>query len=354
MNNKQIYFRSILALIFCINAQGMCDLKEKIKDLLPASDNTIIECIAFKSGKTNNTALCTTKSGTQYIFRYPKKYDALSNFNEALAVTQKASELYLTPVLYNYNKNTQEILMAYIQSSAWPSYEEDRQPYISTMRLLRQFHGAMRFHYSKTIQHQKVYHPFKGILRNLQALMLNPEMPKHIKTAFNTIELFEKKMNPWLKHNATICHGDFHRGNVLLENLGTELAPWIIDFDSLHLGHPYFDVVKFSCKLDPSQRKTLFQDYLKSQTLTKEQINHFDIMDNTLCMIVVIIRFNTAAQTLKSTQVEDILSKKDMEELLESSDQLPSQSTIRADDPDPKKQQLAAIYALREFLRKTE
>ena len=69
-------------------------------------------------------------------------------------------------------------------------------------------------------------------------------------------------MAPWLSTRKVMCHGDFHKENVLLKSCEDGLQPWLIDFDSAEVGHPFFDVFKFSLRLKPEQRNALLQTYL--------------------------------------------------------------------------------------------
>lgn len=68
-------------------------------------------------------------------------------------------------------------------------------------------------------------------------------------------------------------------------------------------------------------------------------------------MVIAIIRFDIALKAQEASGSSALLSKEEMEDLLNSPNPLPSQSTILLSDPDQKKQWLAAIYALDDFLR---
>lgn len=350
-----IKYPRFLFLLVCLSvtAQGT---KEAIQQLLPPTDNCVTECRDLPGGMTNNLILCTTAADHHYVFRYPKKPFNETRFTKILSLAQKAAFLQVSPDIYNWNIDQQQMLMHYIENARWPAYQVNEQPYHATMCLLKKFHDHMRL--DVVSDEQQSYTPFNWIVTGGKKLLDNPHIPDHLGLAIARVQLLAEKVAPWLELNATICHGDFHKGNVLLAHSGEGLRPWIIDFDSMGVGDPYFDVVKFSRNLQPHQREELFQCYVGESLLTPEEKEHFDIVDKIFLMVVAVIRFKAALETLELTPQSDVLadalSKKDMEELLNSSDSLPSQSTIPASNPDVKMKQLGAVYALHEFLKKTE
>ena len=74
------------------------------------------------------------------------------------------------------------------------------------------------------------------------------------------------------------------------------------------------------------------------------------MMGNIFLMVIVIVRFRAS---LKATSGQEVLSKTEMETMLNSSAPLPSSKTVSAASTDPKMKQLGALYALHKFLRKT-
>lgn len=252
------------------------------------------------------------------------------------------------PHIYNANDEHQQMLMSYIPNVVWPSYEENEQPYVATMHRLKLFHNGMRSAALKN--NPTMFQPFAAILDREKYFIDNPEMPHQLKVAFDRIKISYQRMVSWLKKHATIYHGDLKKKNVLIEQKEDQLHPWLIDFEYAAVGHPYFDVVKFSQKLPAQQRVALFQAYV-GHVPTAQETMHFTILDNALRMLIALIRFDLALKVQASAENPALLSKKEMEDLLNSPEALPSQATILLSDPDPKRQQLAAVYALDDFLR---
>lgn len=318
------------------------------QELLPATDKCIVTSEPLLSGLSNNVIKYTTSLGNSYVFREPKKLGDKDRFNKIFSVAQTAAELLVAPHIYNVNQAHQQMLMRYIPNIAWPSYEENEKAYGAVMLTLKRFHDGMRADVLKN--NPTRYQPFSAILDKKEYWVTNSHMPDQLKTAFDRMQKMYGKALPWLKTQATICHGDLKKKNVLLEQQKDQLYAWLIDFDYAGVGHPYFDVVKFSQKLPSHQRVKLFEVYLEHQP-TAEETAQFIIADNALRMLIALIRFDLALKAQETADPSILLSKKEMEDLLNSSEALPSQATILLSDPDPKKQQLAALYALDDFLR---
>lgn len=279
----------------------------------------------------------------KYILREKSRKVKTASFIKDLEIAKKASFHGVGPEVIGVNIRKQQMLIEYIDNISWPTYEENSKPYKDTMQALRTFHEKMP---SATPLHKTaLYTPFEYILRVGQRLEKAGKVPKQYSFALKMIKELFKELKPWLKKNATLCHGDFCKQNVLLS---PSLTPTLIDFDSSSIGDPFFDLVKFSLSLLPHQRQELFQEYLGSNSPSLEQQRHFQIADLTLLMLISTIRFNFA----ENGEMNDILSKQDMELLLESSSTLPSFFEIPFEDTSPKARQLGALYALAEFLNK--
>lgn len=316
--------------------------------LLPAGQK-IGSCEHVASGLTNIAVKCTTTSGNVYIFRYAQHPGANHHFYQSYTVAHKAAQLHCAPRIIAVDNVHKCMLMEYIDSAPWPLYENNPQPYKATMKMLRQFHDNMRL-ITNTIPGSKLYAPFSAIRGKEKQLLSNPLMPHQLKKAFDIIRTYIKRSEGWLEKNGTTYHGDLKNKNVVLERREGELHPLLIDFDYSAMGHPYFDVVKFSQKLEHVQRMELFNVYLGKVPTTVEK-EQFLLMDNTLRMLIALIRFQDFLRAHENNPSAPVLTKKEMEDLLDSSAPLPSQATILISDPNPKQQQLAAVYALHEFLR---
>lgn len=323
-----------------------CEHSEAVQKLLPNPGEYVLACDSLLGGQSSNIFLCHTSIGKWYIFRYYKNIKSGADFDRVLAIVQKAAELHIHPKIYGFNAELQQTLMDYIEGALWPSYTKNSQPYHAAMKTLRILHDALR---PEIVALPQAPAPL-SVLLNEPILMNNPGMPRQLGLAFNIVKQWNENVAPWLETHATICHGDFKRSNVLLQRNRVEYRPWIIDFDSAAVGHPYFDVVKFSKKVTHEQRMELFKTYLDHEP-TQEELYHYKIVDNVLRMVVAIMRFKLALLIQKTGMFDECLSQAEMEQLLESPFPLPSQSTIPLKDPNLKAQQLGAVYALHEFLR---
>lgn len=213
------------------------------------------------------------------------------------------------------------------------------------MLLLKTFHEKMPS--SRRIDREAIYAPFSYIFYVGKQLEKKEGMPRHFSIALRQTEKFLEELTPWLKDHATLCHGDFCKSNVLLS---PNLIPLLIDFDSVSIGHPVFDVVKFSLSLLPNQRLELFQTYLENPNPSLEDLRHFEIMDLSLLMLVAILRFDEARHGPPQEQ----WTKAELENLLDSKDPLPSFRSVDFLDTSSKARQLGAAYALAEFLKRSK
>lgn len=344
---KAIFFYCIFFYKFLYASEYTPD----IKALLPDRETPVLDFEPLAGGMSNNIIRFKTPDKT-FVFRYPKTKSAPSRFERILAISQKAARLKLSPEVHGVNNEKQHVLMEHIEETSWPLYTENPQPYHSTMNVLRKYHDAMR---PEALQsNPQSFAPFAGTLAGTEKLTLNPEMPEQLHRAYDVVRKYHDETKPWLQENATWYHGDFKLGNVLLAPPSTPcgpLTPWLIDFDSANIGHPYFDVVKFSQKLPEESRLALLQAYLRREA-TNEERKHFKITDNARRMVVANIRLQAALDAVRRARPDQkLLSKTEMHQLLESTQALPTQSTYSLDDPNPEHQQLAAAYALHEFLR---
>jgi len=284
-----------------------------------------------------------------YILRSPKIKMSPANFLQDLAISKHAFKQGISPRVIDANLEDQCMLLEYIEHSPWPSYDENPEPYKATMKALKQFHDNM--HEFTAEKKESFYAPFTFIFNESDKLVKSPKIPIHFALALKKIENLYKQIKPWLKNHATLCHGDFHQGNVLLSK-SKNLTPILIDFDSVVQGDPIFDVVKFSVPLTQEQRLEMFSEYLGRSPPTTQELKHFELIDLTLLMIIATVRFQST-QDIQETFVES-LSKNEMEEMLNSQEPLPSFLTIPFGNISPKARQLGAVYALSEFLKRCE
>jgi hypothetical protein len=114
----------------------------------------------------------------------------------------------------------------------------------------------------------------------------------------------------------------------------------------MQVGDPLYDVAKFSFSLPWTSKLEMLHKYLgHSPSLDEGQ--HFEYADLTLLMVIATIRLKSCIETGTS----DILNKEQMEELLNST--LYPQ-TFFLKNITIKEKQLSALYALSEFLRRSD
>ena len=289
---------------------------------------------------------CVDTKTISYIFKSPKTAPALLLFQRTMEVSQQAAVLGLTPTIIGKNDTTGESLQEYIETTPWPTYEEDPHPYCETMRVLRQFHQQV--HLDKT--EFTCFTPFHSIFKAGESLKTAEDIPHHFSTAVERMKILFERSLPWLQEHATVCHGDFHKGNVILARESAR-RPYIIDFDTIALGDPFFDIVKFSVALPRAHRLELFHAYLGRNPSEQEQ-SRFEVMDLALLMVIATVRYTSAKRGLDDSK--ERLSTNEMEEMLNSKEPLPSCLSVPFSNNSPKARQLGATYALHEFLRRTE
>jgi thiamine kinase-like enzyme len=328
-------------------ATSIISLDECIKRMLPSGEE-IQKMEKVEGGFSNNLWRVDTKTKS-YILRSPKKKYRPSDFIQILEVSKHAFKHGISPEVFGEDRDNQHMLLEYIENVPWPSYEENFEPYKATMKVLKCFHENMQSHLLK--EKEIFYAPFTLVFNEIKGFEKSPIMPIHFSRALKKVEIIQEQLKPWLKNHATLCHGDFHKGNVLLSKK-RKLMPLLIDFDSTPMGDPIFDVVKFSVALPHKYRIEMFSEYLGGRFPTKKEHAHFELMDLALLMVIVIVRFKSAQSAQGPFQ--EYLTKEEMEEMLDSKEPLPSFLTMSFGDTSPKARQKGAVYALGEFLKRSE
>lgn len=320
--------------------------EEHIKSILPKGESPLkIEKV--EGGFSNNLWRVDTETRV-YIFRSPKMRDDPSRFMQLLQVSKYAFENGISPQIVSENAKEQQMLLEYIDHSPWPSYEENPAPYKATMKVLRCFHEKMQPFAHKVRDIAPA--PFAFIFSEGDKLVKTVGMPTHFSIALKKVEQIFDRLKPWLKNHATLLHGDFHKGNVLLSKI-KGLAPMLIDFDSMSTGDPFFDVVKFSIALPQKYRLEMFNEYLGGRLPAPQEQAHFELMDLALLMVIASVRFKSAQNVQGNSQ--ERLSKAEIEEVLNSEEPLPSFLKMPFGDTSSKARQKGATYALGEFLKRT-
>lgn len=283
--------------------------------------------VTVLSGGCENNLYLSGKT----VLRTPKKMRPPADFEKSLSISQQASDRGIGPLLQSFEKEKQEMCMQYIDHTEWPVYKENPAPYHATMKALRIFHDTV------TIDTQsKAYSPFDFIFSYFNSFD-QKKLPQQFIEAINKMQRIYERLKPWLKKNAVLCHGDFHKGNVLIEK--TTQKAFLIDFDCAALGHPFFDIAKFSLALSKDERLHLLQSYLGKKP-TRTQLRHFAFLHLATLMVIAVNRYRWG-QNGK-------LQKDDMEKLFHKKDN-PSFLQVSFKDPSDEGKQRAAVFALQEF-----
>jgi P-type Cu+ transporter len=328
----------------------VCDIKSapsykeplsSVKQMLNSKEK-VINITKLKGGCVNHIwDVQTIKS--RYVLR--EKIEKIKNasFIKDLEMAQKASVNQVGPRLFGFNLSLQQMLLKYIEGVRWPTLEINIEPYKKTMQVLREFHEKMPI---DILEEKGGFAPFDFIFFTGAFLEKGGSVPSHFSLALKKMESIFLDLEPWLKKNAKLCHGDFTKHNVLLSKDGT---PILIDFDSTSVGDPLFDVVKFCLPFSYDQRLDLFKAYLGNEVPSIEELSHFEAMDLSMLMLVASLRFQSSLNTAQ----EEILSVSEMESILDSKEKLPSFLDIPFENTSAKARQLGALYALSEFLSRS-
>lgn len=308
--------------------------------MLP-KEESLIRVEQLKGGFANTIWQVYTNKG-RYILREKAKKVTASAFAKDMEMAKKASEHGIGPEVIGTNVRRQQILLQYIEHVDWPKFKKNSEPYKKAMIALKIFHEKMPS--SRRFDKSDTYAPFSYIF--YKGKQMKDALPLEFSLALEKLETILEGLTPWLKEHAALCHGDFSKANVLLSK---DFSPHLIDFDSASIGDPVLDVAKFSLSLSKEERLELFRIYLGSSSLSEEEIKHFELIDLSLLMLISTCRFD-AAQKCSSAEK---LSKHEMEEILHSEEAPPSFLKVSFKDPSSKAKQLAALFALYEFLRRS-
>ena len=312
-----------------------------IQKMLP-KEESLIYVKRMQGGFVNTIWQVYTSKG-HYILREKASKVTASAFLKDIEMAKRASEYGIGPEVIGINVRRQQILLQYIEHVNWPKFEENAEPYKKAMLALKIFHEKMPS--SRRFDKSTTYAPFSYIF--YKGNQIQDQLPEEFSLALQKLESILDELTPWLKDHAVLCHGDFCKANVLLSK---NLTPLLIDFDSASIGDPLLDVAKFSLFLPKEKRLELFQTYLGTSSLSQEELKHFELMDLSLLMLVSTCRFDSA----RNSPLEEKLSKTEMEEILHSKAPLPSFLKVSFKDTSPKAKQLGALFALDEFLKRSE
>jgi thiamine kinase-like enzyme len=311
------------------------------QQLLPKEEN--FDVVEIPKGFSGKKFSVTTNQNRYCLYIRDEKCDT---FPWELKVSQCAASLQVSPQLISSDMTRKQMMFQYISCKEWPSFEENSKPYFEAMRLLKVFHDKAK----KLIQNDKpvTVSPFSYIIERGKTMMKEtPSLPKQFSQIVERVQVIFDSSVEVLKNTATFCHGDFHKDNALYDGKRV----FLIDWETTSWGDPIIDVVKFSLRLKAEDRMKLYEEYL-GHSPTPQEKAHFQLIDIAFLAVVVIVRMGLAySQKVLSSE---LLSQSEMEQILQSTDKLPSFLAVSFADSSPKSRQKGALYALAEFLRRTD
>lgn len=297
----------------------------------------------YEIGKTTssvNYLICGSKN--QY-WLHKKRYSSGQRAALYARIVQAAGILKVGPKIFIEDYQRGEFLFDYITICEWPSFNEDSMPYYQTMQALKKFHQRITGKVVVPSHVQGKFNPWTGLIKRAVSLwQKEKQLPAHFYTMIVKLKLIFLSVQNWLELNATFCHCNFERQNVLFDGKQVYVVGWK-DFG---WGHPFFDVVRFSQGLEEGDAIKIFENYLGHPPNDRE-IAHFYLIHLTLLASVVVTRFGEAYQS----RTANLIHKMEAEDLLNAKE-LPSHTTVAL--VSEKTKQKCGIFALSEFLRRTD
>lgn len=326
-----------------LSASPNDSVRSAVLALLPPGD--ALESLELVQGAGFSNGIWTVLTNTHsYVFRARMQKMDPQQFDRVVQIANIAASQGLGPRYTGIHTPSQQALIERIDPMPWPLYTTDSLPYHTAMRALRAFHGATK---QLNLQSDPAPDPFHWMQ---DATQLNADFvpSQMVEAAQRCSEVF-RALKPFLEQYFVMCHGDYTKSNVLLTK---DRRPMLVDFDSAAVGDPFFDVVKFSITLPASCREELLKTYLGDRDPSPKERARYELMDLALLMVVAKVRFGSAQRML--TIGTPALSKQETEELCRSKEPLPSFLSVPFSDQSVKSRQTGAVYALHEFLRRTQ
>ncbi len=317
-------------------AQDLCDEPKCIEKVEPLLREA-----------TNRVWKITTRNDAFFLKHTPRE-DPLSAFEATLSFAKAAAQFELGPEVIGWSESQRAILMPFIEAQAPPPYERDPAPYHQAMMKLRKFHQAFEDRIGPAIASYADL-PWNIISKNHSDY--ESGLSEELTDAIGRIETLFRHIAPWIASHATIIHGNFFQENVLYSVQQNKWQIFLIDFDSCSIGHPYFDVAKYTLGFPLEQVHALFSQYLGKKQITREEHLNFQICQAALVLQVALTAFRRAQRGAILSDV--CLSVYEMRTILRSGN-CPSFTSISFADDSASYYQLRGIYALHEVLSQTQ
>ena len=214
------------------------------------------------------------------------------SFKQVINIHMRIADLNIGPKIHNSFLPSQMILMDYIEKKPWQLYTTSPEPYHETMRALKKFHDVVAQPDLFKSSFAPDYWPFHFIKET--TLTVHPDTPQSYMSAYSIVKAYSQKLAPWFSKHTSVCHGDFHNRNVLLD---TKNKPFIIDLDTVGYGHPFYDIAKFTFTSTLPVRMALLKTYLGEREPTQEEAEHFAIITNVERIVDSTIKLEELAST---------------------------------------------------------
>jgi thiamine kinase-like enzyme len=272
-----------------------------------------------------------TESDLQFIYRQTDG-STKKSFEKEIKISKIVAKLNLGPAVCHHSCKLRAMLLEYIPNKPWPKYSEDKKPFHAAIQALRQIHDKI----PTTEYKMQSYEPFASVKRVFRCISNSNQIPNKLITIIKKVKIIGQQLKPWLNQNAVMLHGDLHPGNILV---GKKIS--FIDWTSAKIGHPFYDLVKFSIKLKAKERLSLLNTYLQKEASSLE-IKHFHLIN-----LVYLVSFATYCFRTAIKSKEDVYTKEELKNLLKTP--LPTFASINFFDRGAKNLQYGALCALKEF-----
>jgi len=237
------------------------DVQSLISELYPGSQ-WVIEPLS--GGMTNRNFLVTVSRATGEAERVVVQEQLPDDVAETLgivrsnqfAVLHEIEDLGLAPRLICYDRRSRLLVAEYIDAVPFDELEDRAGAIARFGTALSTLHHATEGSQLRG----RISDPFSGTqwLYDRVAKAVPVEAEKHA-WAMEALNRFEKARGPYVE---AICHSDLSPGNVLM----TDEAAFLIDWEYVGAGDPYYDLGDFAEKfsLTREEKETLISSYLGS------------------------------------------------------------------------------------------
>lgn len=213
-----------------------------------------------------------------------KVYPSLLRLLKEKKALEKLSSFNCIPKILDCYPDNKALTLSFQKGTHLSECSEDSfEDYARVLQTLSQVH---------TLKSENKYYPFNQI-DHLWELVKKKPTPFYFVQAW---ERWQEIKQALASFEACLCHGDFHRKNVLID----EDHVSFIDWEEASYGDPFADVVKLLLQAPEHLEKPLLQSYL-SRTVTLEDQIHFDLMKQCMVLFSCLNRYLKTEGTFDET-----------------------------------------------------